>query len=73
MDIEGEILKIIKRNKNIWVSQIYRELIKQGIPITYPRLMSIINGMVIKNIVSFEFVGRNKVIKLGKDKKENEG
>jgi len=65
--LEQQILKIIKQNEVIWVSELHRELIKGEISICYKRLLDVLKELEGKKIITSEFVGRNRVIKLVKN------
>ena len=62
--LEQQILKIIKQNENIWVSELWRELTRQKISIDYHKLSEILKELERGNVITFEFIGRNKVVRL---------
>jgi len=68
--LEQQILEIIKQNENIWVSELWRKLTQQKTSIDYPKLSEILKELEKRKVITSEFVGRNKVVKLVENKRK---
>jgi len=65
-DLKENILKILKNNDSIWVSELQRELIRNNTDVSYPHLLDIVKQLEDDKKIISVIAGKNRVIKLVK-------